>query len=361
MVIEREDEVEVDEEADRDDGSPSTYVKFDIASYPSDFTLSGIHELWNNGVITIPKFQRNFVWSIKQSSLLIESFLLNLPIPQVFFYIDSEDRQIVIDGQQRILSIVFFFDGFFGYEQLGRKTVFRLSGLSEKSPFSGRRFEDLSEKDQRRLKGSVLRAVNVKQLSPADDSTSMFHIFERLNTGGTPLTPQEIRNCVFHGPTVDLLQKLNLDKNWRLILGKQKLDKHQRDVEILLRIFAMYERAAKYDKPMKEFLNQTMKGHSDGNSSGLNLFAGHFPKICEGIIKILGVKPFHIRGPLNLAALDSVMSVLMSAGPKVPIDLRQRYDQLLDNEDFKKSIFFNTSDVAVVKLRLGLAQNYLFR
>ena len=55
------------------------------------------------------------------------------------------------------------------------------------------------------------------------------------------------------------------------------------------------------------------------------------------------------------------MSVLMSAGPKVPIDLRQRYDQLLDNEDFKKSIFFNTSDVAVVKLRLGLAQNYLFR
>lgn len=360
-MAEREDEVDVDEEADRDDESPSTYVNFDIASYPSDFTLSGIHELWNNKDITIPQFQRNFVWTIKQSSLLIESFLLSLPIPQVFLYIDSEDRRVVIDGQQRILSIVFFFDGYFGYEQLGRRTVFRLTGLSEKSPFSGKRFEDLSQQDQRRLRGSVLRAVNVKQLSPANDSTSMFHIFERLNTGGTPLTPQEIRNCVFHGVAVDLLQRLNLDKNWRLILGRQKLDKHQRDVEILLRTFAMCDRASKYDKPMKEFLNQTMKDHSDGKSLGLNSFTANFPGVTETIVRLLGAKPFHIRGPLNLAALDSVVTALMSSAPKFPTDLKARYGRLLADDKFKNSIFFNTSDVSVVKSRLEMAREYLVK
>ena len=128
------------------------------------------------------------------------------------------------------------------------------------------RFDDLSQSDQRRLKGAVLRAVNIRQLAPNDQSTSMYHIFERLNTGGTPLTPQEIRNCVFHGSVVETLQRLNDNADWRSILGKPKLDKHQRDVELLLRIFAMFERSSKYEKPMKEFLNQTMKENISGET-----------------------------------------------------------------------------------------------
>src|SRR5690606_22122035 len=149
-------------------------------------------------------FQRNFVWSIKQSSLLIESFLLGLPVPQVFFYIDADNTNLVIDGQQRILSVVFYFEGYFGSENLqGRRQVFRLTGLSKGSPYAGKRFEDLSQTEQRKLKNSVLRAVNIRQLAPANQNTSMYHIFERLNTGGTPLRPQEIRNCVFHGDLVN--------------------------------------------------------------------------------------------------------------------------------------------------------------
>ena len=84
-------------------------VEYDIATYPSDFTLSGIHTMWHDGDIEIPEFQREFVWTIKQSSLLIESFLLGLPVPSVFFYIDEEHKNLVIDGQQRILSVVYYF------------------------------------------------------------------------------------------------------------------------------------------------------------------------------------------------------------------------------------------------------------
>ncbi len=92
------DEVEEDE----------VLVQFDIATYPSDFTLSGIHDLWKANDIEIPTFQREFVWTIKQSSVLIESFLLGLPVPPVFFYIDEEHKNLVIDGQQRIQSVVYF-------------------------------------------------------------------------------------------------------------------------------------------------------------------------------------------------------------------------------------------------------------
>ena len=107
MTKDADDEIEVEEEAG--DEELGTHVEFDIATYPSDLTLSVIHEMWTEKDIAIPSFQRNFVWNIKQSSLLIESFLLGLPVPQVFFYIDSENKNLVIDGQQRIMSVVYFF------------------------------------------------------------------------------------------------------------------------------------------------------------------------------------------------------------------------------------------------------------
>jgi len=144
--------------------------------------------------------------------------------------------------------------------------VFRLSGLSEESPYYNKRFEDLDEKAQRKLKQAVLRAVNIRQLSPVGESTSAYHIFERLNTGGTPLKPQEIRNCVFRGDFNKLLKKHNLDPNWRKILGKPLLDKHQKDVELLLRIFALVGAAKNYEKPMKEFLNKAMTKHDSGDT-----------------------------------------------------------------------------------------------
>ncbi len=359
MADPTEDEIEVDEEAERDDDPSSRHIKFEIATYPSDLTLSVLHEMWNQKDIEIPAFQRNFVWTIKQSSLLIESFLLGLPVPQVFFYIDENHKNLVIDGQQRILSIFFFFEGYFGFENLGKRRVFRLTGLSEGSPYSGKKFEDLDLSDQRRLKSAVLRVVNIRQLAPANQSTSMYHIFERLNTGGTPLRPQEIRNCVFHGPIVDILNNLNEINDWRGVLGKKKIDKHQRDVEMILRVFAMCERGAEYEKPMKEFLNQAMRANVSGRTQKFKAFSTHFPIVVEMVRHKLPEKPFHVRGPFNLAAMDSVLSVLILGVKRMPNDLSERFARLLKDEKYRDAIFFNTSDASVVKERLRLSRHYL--
>lgn len=167
------EEIQIEDEVEEDE----VPVEYDIATYPSDFTLSGIHKMWQDGDIEIPEFQREFVWTIKQSSLLIESFLLGLPVPPVFFYIDEENKNLVIDGQQHILSIVYYFNGYFGEETTrGKRQVFRLTGLDERSPYHGLRYEDLSQSDQRKFQNAVLRAINVRQLSPKENNTSIYHL-----------------------------------------------------------------------------------------------------------------------------------------------------------------------------------------
>lgn len=352
-----DDELKV---ADGDEADDEAYVTYDIAAYPADYTLSVLDQMWNAGDIIIPNFQRKFVWTIKQSSMLIESLLMGLPVPQAFFYVDLDNRSLVIDGLQRVMSIAYYFSGFFGEETYqGKKTVFRLTGLNEKSPYAGKRYEDLTEADQRKLKNSVLRVINVKQLGPKDDDTSAYHIFERLNTGGTPLTEQEIRHCVYHGELVELLGSLNKIKNWREVLGNASYDKHQKDVELILRVMAVAFRSDKYEKPMKEFLNKTMSHYRDGKSDDVKFFEKAFPLVCTAVIEKMGVKPFNPKGRVNASALDSVMGVLISIAEKIPDDLNFRYEALLKDPDFYETLSVSTSDALVIRRRLAAVRKHL--
>jgi len=336
-------------------------IAYDIATYPSDFTLAGISTMWQEGDITIPDFQREFVWTKRQSSLLVDSFLKGLPVPPVFFYVDDDNRNLVIDGQQRIMSIVFFLEGYFGKESThGNRQVFRLQGLAENSPYHNKRFEDLEDSDQRKLKQAVLRAVNIRQLSPSECNTSAFHIFERLNTGGTPLRPQEIRNVVFRGELNQSLKKLNEDANWRLILGKQLLDKHQKDIELLLRVFSLVGSHENYEKPMKEFLNQAMEKHAKGTSKKAKSFFSNFSEACSLVVECLGEKPFHLRGPLNVSALDSVFSVIIENMRRIDSEsLADKYDALKEDPGFTDLTSYNTTDATTVLQRIDLVRQYL--
>jgi hypothetical protein len=352
-----EDDLLTEKEQEEDEVS----LSYDIATYPSDFTLSGIAKMWLDKDIAIPDFQREFVWSIRQSSLLIDSFLSGLPVPPVFFYVDDENKNLVIDGQQRILSIVFFFEGYFGKESTqGKRQVFRLTGLGEKSPYYNKTYEELSESDRRKIRQAVLRAVNIRQISPSDHGTSAFHIFERLNTGGTPLKPQEIRNVVFRGEFNKMLKNANKDACWRRILGKPFLDKHQKDIEILLRVFSLVGTSANYEKPMKEFLNGAMKKHRDGTSKKATSFFDTFPKMTKIVADRLGDNPFHLRGPLNVSALDSVCSVLIENCSTVDAEkLAERYEALKTDKEFNEHTSYNTTDSKTVEARIKVVRRHL--
>lgn len=350
-----DEELEVEIEDDEEEVS----ISFDVATYPSDLTLSGIYQMWQSKDIVIPDYQRNYVWSIKQASLLIESFLIGLPVPPVFLYIEEDGKSQVIDGQQRLTSVAYFMDGYFGPENQGKRQTFRLQGLGKNSPFLNKSLHELDEASQRKLRNTVLRAINVRQLSPEGAPTSAYHIFERLNTGGTELKPQEIRNCVYHGDFVTVLRLLNEHGSWREILGKAALDKHQKDVELVLRIFCFTYFGSQYEKPMKEFLNKWMKAERRGNSEHVTAFGRDFAKMADYIVSTLGPKPFHLRSRLNSSALDAVFVTLLRSKDKIPKDLAARYDRLKADEEFNKTTILSTSDTAIIERRFDITKRFL--
>jgi uncharacterized protein with ParB-like and HNH nuclease domain len=353
------DILEIEKEEEQTD---EVLIEYDIATYPSDNTLEVLYKMWGDGKkdITIPDFQRGFVWTIQQSSKLIESFLIGLPVPPVFFYIDKENKNLVVDGQQRILSIMFFFEGYFGHENAkGKRQIFKLTGLNSKSPFHNKRYVELSEAEQRKLNGSVLRAINIRQLSPREENTSIYHIFERLNTGGTPLTSQEIRNVVFRGRFLKKLKILNNDANWRLIIRKKTPDKHQKDIELILRIFGLANHLNIYDKPMNEFLNKIAKRYQNSESDLIGQFAINFSKTCKIIHENLRLKPFNVRGPLNTSALDSVFCTILSNLNSVPNNLKDRYNKLITDEKFVDYTSLGTTDQKTLKDRFAYVKKML--
>lgn len=337
-------------------------IEYDITTYPSDFTLNGLFKMWESGDITIPDYQREFVWSLKQSSLLIESFLIGLPVPPIFFYIDENNRNLVIDGQQRLLSVFYFFEGYFGSEnEKGKRQIFRLSGLNPKNRYHNKRFVDLDDNDKRKLENSVLRAINVRQLAPKDQSTSVYHIFERLNTGGTPLKPQEIRNCVFRGEFLDKLRVLNSNIHWRSILGKKLMDKHQNDVELILRAFGLCYHLQEYEKPMKEFLSKISRKYQDGESTRINVFESSFMKATKLINDTLRDKPFSVRGPLNTSIFDSVFCTTINNIDHIPSDFSDRYENLLEDPIFIDLTTLATTDAKVIKERFKYVKDRLIK
>lgn len=165
-------------------------------------------------MIFIPQFQRSFVWSINQASRFIESLLLGLPVPGIFLSKEPETgKLLIIDGQQRLKTLQYFYQGVF---HNGRE--FSLQNVQDR--LLGKTHRTLDQTDENILDDSIIQATVVKQDEPSDDESSIYHIFERLNTGGTQLQPQEIRACIFHGPFNDLLNELNDEPAWRRVFGR---------------------------------------------------------------------------------------------------------------------------------------------
>lgn len=362
--------------SEREDQETSLYT-YEILTYPADYTLEVLVGQWHKKTITVPEEQRKFIWSQAQSSKLIESFLMGLPVPPVYFYQHVNEKQLqVVDGLQRLLSIVYFFSGFFGEQQQPGKRlpVFSLAGLHDDSPYKDKTYRWLSENDElayEKLNNSVLRSFVMRQLKP-QDNTSIFQVFERLNSGGMVLQGQEIRNCIYSGTFNALIKQLNHDAKWREILGSKIADKRMRDMELILRVLALLYDIKKYKKPMKGFLNTFMAAHRDLSPDRRKKFSDAFTRTANMVIDCLGPRPFHIHRGLNTAVFDSVFTAFAkrietSAPPfNKPVteqqkeELRAKYKLLLEDAEYLKNVVRATTDDDVVPARITKADEVLF-
>lgn len=355
----------IQSEAEDYASSPANYV---VTTYPADFTLEILANKLKTGEIVIPEFQRQFVWNQVQASKLIESFLVGLPVPAIFLYVEYESqKKLLVDGQQRLKSITYFLDGYFGEELGGKRSIFLLKGLNNKSKFFDKTFDDLDESDKTRFRDSVLRAFVIQQLSPKDD-TSIYHVFERLNTGGTFLNNQEVRNCVYFGTFNDTVKKeLNVLNSWRQIVGKPEPDKRMVDNELILRFLSLSSNFEIYEKPMKDYISTFLKRHREPSDEFLAATKKLFSETCISIIEILGTKPFHVKRGLNAAVLDCVMSAfaknlitLEKSTKQEKERLKKKYKDLVKKLEKKELIKSATTDVDTINQRFKLADKMLF-
>ena len=337
----------------------SAPADYQVTYYPADCTLETWHEMWRDGEIIIPKFQRGFVWKPAQSSRLIESFLMGLPVPPVYLYLEYRAlERLVIDGQQRLKSVFYFLEGRFGEDTPFPGKEFRLTGLGAGSRLQGKSFTDLGPLGQKRIKHTILRAMNVQSVIP-DDYASVYPIFERLNNGGVALSAQELRNGIHNGRFVELLRELNRNPQWRQILGKAGPDRRERDVELLTRFFALRD-AGEYRKPMKDFLSRFMQENRDAPEGVLAKRGQVFRDTCGQVVAALGEQPFHGKSGLNVAVLDAVLVAFSENLDRVPADIKARYQELRGDAKFAADTRQGTTEAAVVQRRLAQAKTVLF-
>ncbi len=223
-----------------------------VFTQPYDLVVESLLDQIKGGTVFLrplserPSFQRRYVWSNQLASRLIESILLNVPIPPCYLSQNEDFELDVIDGQQRLYSIYRFLEN-----------QFPLTGLEVLKDLVGKRFHELPPKRQRQLKTHTLRLVAVTNESHPEIK---FDVFQRLNTNTVPLNAQELRNCVYRGTLNDLLKEAVNYEPWLKILKKRNVDKRMRDEELVLRFFAFHIHSIdSYRTPQKHWLNDVAK------------------------------------------------------------------------------------------------------
>jgi hypothetical protein len=249
------DELEEDtfstEEQACDDEPYSPEYKVDereVNTNPADPDIETIlKRIDDKHLILRPDFQRASVWTDTQKSRLIESLLLNLPIPPCFLAEDEDGTRVVVDGQQRLRSI----DDF-------RHGRFKLTGLQVLKDLNGSKWDTLPPKLDRKILQRVIRTLVISHYS---NPAIRFEIFERLNSGGVPLTEQEIRNATLRGSFNAMLERLATSPSFLGAIGLKKPDPRLRHHELILRFFAVRATCKNYKPPLKMILSEFMRVH----------------------------------------------------------------------------------------------------
>ena len=345
---------------------------FNITSWGADISFRELIMMYDENELLKPEFQRNYVWDKTEASRFVESLLMGLPVPSIFLANMENEKRLIIDGYQRIMTI-------YDYVQRGifskDNKAFKLSNSKViNSKWRGKSFNELNEIDKRRIRNTTIHAIIFEQKSPSEDDTSLYQVFERINTSGRALTPQEIRNCVYQGSFNTLLLKLNNSPEWRILLGQENLDSRMRDVEQILRFFTIGSNEVRSSEAtqisLKKQLNLYMGSDSSKKSGVLIEREKEFINTMKFILEHIGEDAFHninksgVTSRFNPVIFDAIANATLIALKKnISIDFKKLPEnrlQLLQDDNFKLYISERTTNVEHINGRINIALNYLF-
>lgn len=308
-----------------------------LFTQPYDLVITSLLDQIDDGTVHLrqisdrPKFQRKYVWTDRLASRLIESILLNVPIPPCYLAQDSDYKLDVIDGQQRIFSIYRFV-----------RNQFKLRDLEVLKDLNSKASFELPPTLRRKIETYTLRCVIVTNDS---DPEIRFEVFERLNTNTMPLNPQELRNSISRGALIDLLGELANDEAWLRIINHPKPDNRMRDEELILRFFAFHLFGIDgYKTPPKYWLNEVADKGRRYSLERIDELAHIWKSTIEKCLMIFSPEecfrrlPMTKRQVVNRALMDLTMVSLVNV-PKKDVEREskefyQRYVSLLQDQEF---------------------------
>ncbi len=348
---------------------------YNISSWGADYSFRELVSLYDEDDLVKPELQRKYVWEKPEASRFIDSILLGLPIPSIFLAKTEDNKMLIIDGYQRLMTVNDFIKGIW----TGDNSVFTLSNIPGKinHRWKGKAYNQLSESEQRKIKTTTIHAIIFEQKHPKEDDTSLYQIFERINTSGKTLMPQEIRNCVYQGKLNTLLFDLNKDSNWRLLFGNQKEDSRMRDLEFILRFFALkspqIRSTTKGSISLKKLLNEFMGSKENNSPDSIELFFKEFVNSIAVVKKQFGENAFFnvqgndlttIRKRFYPTVYDSIMiatTIALQHGIETANTGESNRLALLRDEQFRKYSTQGTMQIDHINGRIQLALLHLYK
>ncbi|MCD0169468.1 DUF262 domain-containing protein [Deinococcus sp. 23YEL01] len=355
--------VDIDEESDEIEESGISDIDFwenkqrEIFTSVVDFNLGTLTDLIEDDIVDLkPKYQRRFRWDNIRRSKLIESFLMNVPVPPVFFNEDEYGNYSVIDGKQRLAAVHDYIKGRFALEGL---TVFH--------ELNNKTFDEIHKSLRGILRTRpTIRAIIILKQS---DSDIKFEVFQRLNTGGVKLNAQEIRNSAFTGSFNDFLLEVSENKLFHSMLGikkksESKFYQEMRDAEFALRYFVFAGQWENYDGGMKRWLDGFMNTNRNVSDDRLKEYESDFISTLQVVNHIFGTDSFSRwlpeaskwRNQPIAALFDTQMLALSGTSLEEVVGkegaIISGYKNLFNNPDFRKSIDAATNTPSFFKYRV---------
>lgn len=318
-----------------------------LITQPYDLAVGDlVNQVGDDRLHLRPVYQRQYVWDNKKASKLVESLLINVPIPVCYLTEESDGSRSVIDGQQRLRSLYRFLDN-----------QFPLRGLEVLPELNKKRFHQLTERQQRLISNRTIRCIVISEESDPD---IRFDVFERLNTGSVALNAQELRNSVYRGKFNDLLRELARSPEFSQCLAGRS-DSRMTFEELALRFLALDQRLEQYRPSLKRFLNDFMRDSRRLEEDQLDVMRARFLDAATKAHAVFGGNCFrratgtpeewNYTQQINSAVFDVVMlnfgrldvsaEDLAANAEKIEMTL---VALMLENDDFGDAISLATGD-----------------
>jgi uncharacterized protein with ParB-like and HNH nuclease domain len=358
--------IETDEDTlleDQNDNGGSIYpfdpINENIEISENPFSIFEYLRQLNKGKINIhPEFQRNSVWKDEQKCKFIESILLNFPLPPIYLNETMEASYLVIDGLQRSTTLREYY-----------ADEFALYGLEALPSYNGKKYSDLPEKLQSKFENKKLATFVLK---PSTPMVVIYDLFKRINTGGTQLNRQEVRNCIFIGKSTELLKELANEECFQKAIDYGVTSKRMKDREIVLRYLAFrwFDYKTEYTGDMSDFIENAMKMINKFSDEKINNIKHDFKRVMKIAFRIWDIANFRIpteatRGTINTAVLETVCNYLSVNSDEYIINnlhkIKKNYSDLIMDPVYNDAVTKSTGNKTRVLSRFKLVFEILNR